>query len=384
MKTGNLHFNQDQLKALSIMLCNVSDDLMVKLGLNLRKDSRKYSGCCPVHSGDNVSALNVYYVGYSLPGYWVCRTKHCEKEFNSTIIGFIRGVLSNQKGWSSKSDQKISFSECLQWCLDFLGKKPEDIKVDKNDIEKYKFMSLANTIDLKKEEIKNTWTIKEFESAIDQSNVKYFLDKGYSQEIIKKYKIGMSKKQDKEHPSYNRIIVPFLDETGKYVIGAQGRSVFDKCGMCDLYHDPSVYCPTKILGHSKWSNIPEGFQISQTFFNYWNAKNEIKKKGDVIIVEGPPDVLRLEDAGIHNSIAICGSNMTDSQQILLEQLCIYNIYLLMDNDEAGINCKMSIYDKMKRQCNIKDLLLPSGFKDIGEIRNLEKVREICLGENYVG
>ena len=55
------------------------------------------SMACPIHQGDNSSALNLYIEGDSYRANWKCRTHQCEKTFKGSILGFTRGLLSYQK-----------------------------------------------------------------------------------------------------------------------------------------------------------------------------------------------------------------------------------------------------------------------------------------------
>ena len=48
------------------------------------------------------------------------------------------------------------------------------------------------------------------------------------------------------------------------------------------------------------------------------AKEFIKESGIVILVESPGNVWRLEEAGVHNSVAIFGSSLADRQKMILD------------------------------------------------------------------
>ncbi len=354
-----------------------ADELLQTLNLSLRRDSKKYSGCCPVHNGDNIGALNLFYDGYSQPGFWRCYSRGCEKVFQPTIVGFIRGVLSNQQfGWSNKGDQTVSFEDTLQWCLNFLKKNPNEIKVDENQVKKARFISMAQTLHPEQKEIKNKWTKQEFLSRIQPCD--YFLKRGFSKEVLGKYDIGLSVSDDRMSLSYNRVLVPVYDDNGQFVVGVQARSLFDRCKKCKCYHHQDDECPFYKGKFAKWINLPDNFEISQHLYNYWFAKKEIKRTGKIIIVEGPPNVWKLEEAGFHNVIAICGSNLSDPQQIILEMSGVSHIYSLLDNDDAGRNCASDIYDKMRRQCKITDIQAPAEFNDVAEMKT-PHIQEL-LGE----
>lgn len=85
----------------------------------------------------------------------------------------------------------------------------------------------------------------------------------------------------------------------------------------------------------------------------------------VTLVEGVLDASLASALGIENIVAI-GGNMLNQRQINeLKQFSV--VYLLLDNDQAGISGQKQIIEKLKRH-NIwyKCLKLPNGFKDLDE------------------
>lgn len=90
-------YDQYQLKELSYLVCDNIEDLFSVLNISSYKISgNMISMSCPIHGGDNDSALNLYHEGDSYRGNWKCRTHQCEQVFKSSIIGFIRGCLSRE------------------------------------------------------------------------------------------------------------------------------------------------------------------------------------------------------------------------------------------------------------------------------------------------
>ena len=93
-----------------------------------------------------------------------------------------------------------------------------------------------------------------------------------------------------------------------------------------------------------------------------------------IIVESPGNVWRLEENGIHNSVAIFGSSMSDRQKVLLDSSGAINLVVLTDNDEAGKKAA----DQIKQKCqNTYKIYIPTISKgDIGEMNSDEIDNEI--------
>jgi len=99
--------------------------------------------------------------------------------------------------------------------------------------------------------------------------------------------------------------------------------------------------------YSKWTNS-KGFESRYSLYNLWNAAQYIKRSNIAIIVEGPADVWRLEEAGIHNSVAIFGVDLSEPQLALLDANCVFKIVVLFDNDEGGIEGRKRVNKMLKR------------------------------------
>jgi DNA primase len=125
-------------------------------------------------------------------------------------------------------------------------------------------------------------------------------------------------------------------------------------------------CPSEELRpiFSKWKN---NFDKSNFLFNHWFAKKEIKKCGSVILVESPGNVLRLEEAGIKNSVALFGLVLSDVQRFLLNLSGATTIITIFDNDEnmAGQKTSSEIAEKLKRLYHIINYTPKEG--DIAEM-----------------
>ena len=92
--TKSNSYDQHKLKILSDSLCDNIEELLEILNISEYKLSDKMIAMnCPIHQGDNPSALNLYYVGDSYRGNWKCRTHNCEEIFKPSILGFVRGCF---------------------------------------------------------------------------------------------------------------------------------------------------------------------------------------------------------------------------------------------------------------------------------------------------
>jgi DNA primase len=178
----------------------------------------------------------------------------------------------------------------------------------------------------------------------------YYLKRGYSAKILDEFDVGLCKNPNK--PMTGRVVVPVYDNDGKFMVGCSGRAIDDSL--------------------PKWKHS-HNFSPPNFLYNFWRAKNSIKKTRTAILVEGPGDVWRLEEAGLDNSLALFGCQLHDPQQVILEKSGAMNLVVLLDNDEAGTLGKQYIQKTLSRSYN---LFFPNFFaKDVGEL-STSQVKEI--------
>lgn len=356
--------DQAKLKVLCDDLCDNIETLLETFHLEYRINSKMISMSCPIHGGDNDSALNIYPEGERYRGNWKCRTHNCEQEFKSSIIGFIRGIISRQKyNWEKPGDRSCSFNEALEYVQSFLNKDLNSIKISKSEREKKNFTNIVNYINLKCEKSKTKITRDQIKQSIEIP-AQYYLDRGYSRNIITKYDIGLCTNINK--PMFNRIVVPIYDNDYKYMVGCSGRSIFTKCNKCSSYHDPNHSCPNpeKKWLYPKWKHSTD-FKSQNALYNFWFAKDHIYETGIAIIVESPGNVWRLEENEIHNSVGIFGSSLSDRQKILLDSSGAMTLVILTDNDDAGKKAAEQITKKCQ---NTYRIFTPQISKaDVGEM-----------------
>ena len=154
------------------------------------------------------------------------------------------------------------------------------------------------------------------------------------------------------------MIVPFYDQSQKYIIGVSGRST-------------NGYLP-------KWRNNDE-FNRRENLYNWWNAQERIKESKVVFLTESITDAIKLIDCGINNVLAFMGANISDEQLIKIECSSAENLIILRHDDEAGKLFVKNIQGKCGRLYNIK---VPDiSKKDIAELSNSQV---LTLLEKYDG
>lgn len=123
-------------------------------------------------------------------------------------------------------------------------------------------------------------------------------------------------------------------ERGGYYDGFRNRLLFP---IKDI-HGRSIGFGGRVLDDSlpKYLNSPESpvYHKSEVLFGLGMAKQAMREKGAVFIVEGYFDHLALYRAGVRNVVATCGTALTDAQLKLLRRF-VGKVYLLFDADNAG-------------------------------------------------
>jgi len=367
MKKTSLSNDQNKLKILCDLVCDDIENLLKSLAIeDYKMLDKMVMMSCPIHSGDNTSAFNLYHTGDDYRGNWKCRTHQCERTFKSSILGFIRGRLSRIRfGWENEGDKTVTFQEAINYASSFVNKDLDSIKVSRKEVEKNSFVNavkhLTSSESPKTNRVSRNLICKSLE--IPSS---YFVSRGFSAEILTKYDVGECVQPGKE--MCDRAVVPVYDAECQYMIGCSGRSTLPKCDKCNLYHNSDRDCPDKYEEYlfKKWRHN-KGFPAEDNLYNFWYAKEFIKKSGSIVLVESPGNVWRLEEAGIHNSVALFGSSLKDKQRMLLDISGAMNIITIMDKDIAGDKGKTNIEEKCKRTYNIRHIDIGEEYPDVAEM-----------------
>jgi len=117
----------------------------------------------------------------------------------------------------------------------------------------------------------------------------------------------------------------------------------------------------------KYKNTSEtnAFKKGNLLFGLYENKQSIIEKDCVYIVEGQFDVIKAVEKGFTNIVALGNSHMTSYQFSVISRYTD-NIFLLLDNDEAGEKGRKRIVEKFGKLANIQNFYLPESYKDIDE------------------
>lgn len=225
----------------------------------------------------------------------------------------------------------------------------------------------------------SNWAGKYFKEQLWQSELgqsiglSYFKERGYREDIIKKFELGYSPDQWTAmsdaaiaagfHQDYlkeiglsierddgsvydrfrGRVIFPIHSLTGR-IIGFGGRT---------LKTEKSV---------PKYVNSPESdiYHKSDVLYGLHFAKKSIMDNDTCYLVEGYADVISMHQAGVENVVSSSGTSLTTGQ---IKQIVRFtkNVVILYDGDAAGIKASLRGTDMLLEEgLNVKVLLFPDG------------------------
>ncbi len=220
--------------------------------------------------------------------------------------------------------------------------------------------------------------------------LQYLLDRGLTEEIIKKFKIGYAPPIDQLERTFRqrgfsyqdlsqagspqrfkyRIMFPIFNIFGD-VIGFSGRILEN-------------VLPKDVSPHPKYLNTPETpvFHKSNILYGLNFAKDSIRKTKKAIVVEGQMDVAMSHVAGVENVVASSGTALTSEHLKILGRYTL-DIIFAFDEDEAGQKAaEKAVIEAYDLSLEPK-LTIIEGYKDVGELakenpQSWEKIVQAAL------
>ena len=165
--------------------------------------------------------------------------------------------------------------------------------------------------------------------------------KGLPREILEKYSLYRGRREFFR----GRLIFPIFRHDKK-AVGLGGR----------LFHEKDE--------GPKYLNSPESefFKKGELFYGFHLAKNELKRKNQILLVEGYLDVITLHVHGFAQAIAPLGTALTPHHAKSLQRLGA-EIVLLFDGDQAGEEASLRALDVLLAQGVIPQIVRLEGGED---------------------
>lgn len=283
--------------------------------INLTAHGKNYFGVCPFHDDHSPS---------------MCVSK--EKQIYTC---FVCGATGNVFQFI-KEYENISFAEAVRKVATIGGidVKIDEMKPIKKECVLYDIYDLSNKIYQLNLNTNKAVTAREYlkKRGIDDNTIKEFgiglalikgniaealIKKGFDESDIIKSGLADKNNYGLNDLYRNRIMFPLWDLKGK-VVGFSGR----------IFNDENA---PKYIN----SRETEIFKKGELLYNYHRARNECRRKNEVIIMEGFMDVICAYTHGITNVVAAMGTAITSANAHLISRMA-KNIILCFDGDDAGI------------------------------------------------
>ena len=280
----------------------------------LKKRGANYWGCCPFHNEKT-------------PSFSVNEDKgfyHC----------FGCGEHGDIISFTMKSEN-IDFKAAISELADMAGIKMPEIKQKSAEQIKAEetYIEITEKAAKKYQDLLYTDTGKQA--------LEYIKNRGFSDEMIKKYRIGYAPKSSIISSTFDNIKIDKLTATGLVRIGEFGPYDFfrDKL-MFPIFnaHNQIVAFSGRSLDGSepKYINTTdtELFHKRLMLFGFNFARDAIHRKNRSIVVEGQIDAIQMQNHGFGETVAPLGTALTEDHIAILCK-ANRNIIFCFDGDNAG-------------------------------------------------
>lgn len=318
--------------------------------VTLRKRGVNYVGLCPFHTDKSPS----FYVS---PAKNICKCFACGE--GGTAVHFIM------------KHEQLSYFDALR----FLAKK-FNIEIQERELSDQEKQMHSDRESML---IVNSFAQQYFATQLQQHaegkniGLRYFIERGFREDIIKKFQLGYS--LDQRDALYQTALKSgykkeFLEKTG-LIVSRDDGSVYDRFRGRVIFPVHTLSGKVVAFGGrvlkkdektAKYVNSPESeiYHKSNELYGIFFAKQSIVKADRCFLVEGYTDVISMHQAGIENVVASSGTALTMGQIRLIHRFT-NNITVLYDGDAAGIKAALRGIDLLLEEgMNVKVVLLPEG------------------------
>lgn len=281
-------------------------------------------------TGRNFKALSPW-TNERTPSFIISPDKQIWHDFSSGRGGDIFGFIMEVEG--------MTFREALE----FLARKA-GVEIETFDSKR------SREISEKKERLRKILQISanfyQHMLVRNKEALNYvFKNRKLSKEIVQEFKIGFA-------PNTQKMLTNFLLKKGFAMSDIRDAGLLNRFGG-DIFRNRMVITlqdsggsPVGFTGRiikdepnaPKYLNTPQTllYDKSSNIFGLSQAKNEIRKAGFVVVVEGNMDVISSHQAGVKNVVATAGTAMTVHHLKALGRFS-NDVRLCFDSDQAGIS-----------------------------------------------
>ncbi|MDQ3007992.1 MAG: DNA primase, partial [bacterium] len=299
-----------------------ASDIVALIGerIQLQRSSSNFRGLCPFH-------------GERSPSFFVSETMQRYKCFGCGETGDVFTFLERYEA--------MTFGESMKYLAERAGIALTQYHSNQEDDHKEQLLAVLNLAKEYYHYLLTTHPAGEPARA-------YLKERGITAESIRLFQLGYSLDSWQELLSYlhgkKKFSLELLAEAGLTVSGKQNRP-YDRFRGRLMF--PLTNHRGQVVGFSgrildseakeaKYINSPETtlYHKSQMLYGYSELFQEIRKKKEIIIVEGEVDVISSSQAHVNNVAAIKGSAFTADHLKLISRVAETLLFSL-DMDSAG-------------------------------------------------
>ncbi len=320
---------------------------VIGASVRLKKRGRSYVGLCPFHQEKT-------------PSFTVSPDKQMFHCFGCSKGGNVFTFVMER--------DRMSFVEAVRFLADRAGiRLPAEGGSREEDSEQEQLLEICRIVGLHFQDnlLNNTK---------GQLALEYLRHRGFTDQTIRKFGLGYSLDGWDDIVQFSRrenldpglvekagLLVRREDNSGLYdrfrgramfpILSASGRTI--AFGARKLLEDDPL---------GKYINSPETpvYNKSRVLYGLFHAKEAIREKEYVVLVEGYADLISVFQAGIQNIVASSGTALTEEQIQLIGKYA-RNVTLVYDADSAGSKATLRGGDLIiERDLDVRVAALPPG------------------------
>ena len=307
--------------------------------LPLTQKGKNFFGVCPFHDDTN-------------PSMSVSREKQIYRCFSCGASGNVFNFIMDY--------EHVSFKEALSILANKTGIEIKGLKLDKKESKYDKLYEIY--------ELAHKYYQNNMSSSYAKKAKEYLNNRHIDEDMIKEYKIGLS--LDKSDNLTKLLLARGYDLN---TLNSIGLANYDKDVYMNRIMFPLYDLNGRVVGFSgrRYDGIKENkyvntkgtdiFQKGETLYNYHNAREFVRSKNQVIVMEGFMAVIRTLTTGIKNVVALMGTAMTKEQANLIKRLST-NVVLCFDGDEPGRKACLDNGNELEKLgCDVSIVELEGGL-----------------------
>ena len=305
----------------------------------LVQKGKNYFGVCPFHDDTN-------------PSMSVSREKQIYRCFSCGASGNVFTFVQEY--------EHISFKEALEQLARKAGVELKNVSLQKKNDKNDKFYEIYQLTD--------KYFLNNLQTNLGKQAKEYLHARSITDEMIKEFGIGLSLETSSD-------LVQLLEKKGYNLNDLNVIGLAN--GNKDLYNGRIMF-PLKdlsgrIVGFSgrRYDGLKENkyvntkgtpiFQKGNILYNYYDAREFVRKKNQVIVMEGFMAAIRSITIGIKNVVSLMGTAMTKEQVDLLKRLSV-NVILCFDGDDPGRHATITNGEELVKQgFNVRVVELTDGL-----------------------